>query len=184
MQQVKGSVLKSRLAFVQEHAGPDGLGRVLAALSPEDQQQLKSLLTMQWYPFTLGQRLDDAIVREVGGGRREFFERLGAASADKNLTTVHRSFVTEGDPHGFLEKAPQIYALYYETGRREYTRTGEREGVLTTSDAETFSAPDCLTVIGWYRRALELCGATAVRIVEDECRSRGGAVCRYRVAWD
>lgn len=184
MQQVKGSVLKSRLAFVEEHAGKEGLARVLAALGGEDQQQLKSLLTMQWYPFELGQRLDDAIVREVGGGRREFFERLGAASADKNLATVHRSFVAAGDPHGFLEKAPQIYALYYGTGRRAYARTGDREGVLTTSDAETFSTPDCLTVIGWYRRALELCGATKVRIVEEECRARGGAVCRYRVAWD
>lgn len=184
MQQVKGSVLKSRLGFVEEHSGADAVGRVLAALPAEDQQALKTVLTMKWYPFALGKRLDEAIVRELGGGRREFFERLGAASADKNLTTLHASFLVAGDPHAFLAKAPQIYALYYETGRREYARTGEREGVLTTHDAETFSGPDCLTVIGWYRRALELCGAHDVRIVEEECRARGGAVCRYRVSWE
>jgi hypothetical protein len=62
-------------------------------------------------------------------------------------------------------------------------KTGAKEAVLTTHDAETFSAPDCLTVIGWYRKALEMCGATTVRIVEEECRARGGAVCRYRVSW-
>ena len=183
MQQVKGSVLKARLAFVEEHAGADAVGRVLAGLAADDQQALKTIVTMKWYPFDLGKHLDEAIVREVGGGRREFFERLGAASADKNLTTLHKAFVVEGDPHAFLAKAPQIYALYYETGRREYQRTGEREGVLTTYDAETFSAPDCLTVVGWHRRALELCGATAVRVVEEECRARGGAVCRYKVSW-
>jgi uncharacterized protein (TIGR02265 family) len=183
MQQVKGSVLKARLAVAEEHGGADGLARVLAALPPEDQQALKTVLTMKWYPFELGKRLDEAIVRELGGGRREFFERLGAASADKNLTTLHASFLVAGDPHAFLAKAPQVYALYYETGRREYQRTGEREGVLITHDAETFSEPDCLTVVGWYRRALELCGANDVRIVEEECRARGGAVCRYRVAW-
>jgi hypothetical protein len=38
-------------------------------------------------------------------------------------------------------------------------------------------------VIGWYRRALEMCGATNVHITEDECRARGGAVCRYRISW-
>lgn len=183
MQQVKGTILRSRLAFVEEHAGAEAVARVVASLPAEDQQALKSILTMKWYPFDLGKRLDDAIVREVGGGRRDFFERLGAASADKNLTTVHRSFLVEGDPHAFLSKAPQIYALYYETGRRQYQRTGDREGVLTTHDAETFSGPDCLTVIGWYRRALELCGAREVRIVEEECRARGGTVCRYRVTW-
>jgi uncharacterized protein (TIGR02265 family) len=183
MQQVKGSVLKARLAFVEEHGGAAALTRVLGALTPDEREALRAVLTMKWYSFDLGKHLDDAIVRELGGGRREFFEKLGAASADKNLTTLHRAFLVPGDPHAFLAKAPQIYALYYETGRRDYTRTGEREGVLTTTGAETFSAPDCLTVVGWYRRALELCGATGVRVTEEACRARGGAVCRYRVSW-
>ena len=180
---MKGSVLKTRLAFVEQHAGADGVTRVLAALPPEAQQQLKTLLTMKWYPFDLGTRLDEAIVKEIGGGRRDFFERLGAASADQNLGSLHKSFLVAGDPHAFLAKAPQIYALYYESGRRDYERTGEREGVLTTHDAEAFSAPDCLTVVGWYKRALEMCGATAVRVVEEQCRTRGDAACRYRVSW-
>ena len=78
----------------------------------------------------------------------------GEASADQNLATLHHAFLVEGNPHAFLAKAPAIYRMYYETGRREYKQAGEREGVLTTYDAETFSGPDCLTVIGWYRRAL------------------------------
>ena len=184
MQQVKGSVLKARLSFVEEHGGSDAARRVLGELTPEDQVALKSLVTMKWYPFDLGKHLDDAIVRVLGGGRRDFFEKLGEASADKNLTTLHKAFVVPGDPHAFLAKAPQVYALYYETGRREYQKTGDKQGVLTTFDAETFSAPDCLTVVGWHRRALEMCGAKNVRIVEDECRARGGAVCRYRVNWE
>jgi uncharacterized protein (TIGR02265 family) len=184
VQQLKGSVLKARLAFVEEHGGAEAARRVMAELTLEDQEALKSLVTMKWYPFDLGKHLDDAIVRVVGGGRRDFFEKLGEASADKNLTTLHKAFVVSGDPHAFLAKAPQIYALYYETGRREYQKAGDKQGVLTTFDAETFSAPDCLTVVGWHRRALEMCGAKNVRIVEEECRARGGAVCRYRVTWE
>ena len=183
MQQVKGSVLKSRLAFVEEQSGPAGLERVLADLGPEDRDALKSVLTVKWYPFELGKRLDDAIVRIVGGGDPRYFERLGVASAQRNLTTLHQAFLTRGDPHAFLAKARTIYALYYETGRREYERTGEKTGVLTTWEAETFSAPDCLTVIGWYKQALEMCGAAGVTMVEEECRATGGAVCRYRVSW-
>ena len=60
---------------------------------------------------------------------------------------------------------------------------GEREAILTTRDAETFSAPDCLTVVGWYRRALEMCGAREPRVIEEECRAAGGACCRYRLRW-
>jgi hypothetical protein len=55
--------------------------------------------------------------------------------------------------------------------------------VLTTIDAGSFSAPDCQTVIGWHRKALEMCGMRGVQIVEEECRAKGGAVCRYRIRW-
>ena len=51
MQQVKGSVLKSRMTFVEEQGGSAAAQRVLAELTPDEQQQLKTLLTMKWYPF-------------------------------------------------------------------------------------------------------------------------------------
>lgn len=183
MQQVKGAVLKARLGFVEQHGGPDALHRVMEALPENDRAALRTLLTVQWYPFELGMRLDDAIVRTLGQGRQDFFLRLGEASAERNLSSLHKTFLTPGDPHAFLSKAPQIYALYYETGRREYRRTGERSGVLTTHGADAFSAADCLTVIGWHHRALEMCGARDVRVVEEECRATGGTVCRYNVTW-
>ena len=183
MQQVKGAVLKSRIAFVESHFGKDAVQQVLASLPGDDQRPLRLLFTSNWYPFELGKRLDDAIVRVVGGGRADFFERLGAASAEKNLSSLHAGYLTPGDPQAFLAKAPQIYSLYYETGRREYTPTSPTAGLLTTHDAETFSAPDCLTVVGWYKKALEMCGAKSVSVAEEECRAKGGAVCRYRVRW-
>jgi hypothetical protein len=183
VQQIKGSVLKTRLAFVEEHAGKDGVQRVLDALPHEDRRTLGTAVAVAWYPFDLGKRLDDAIVRVVGGGRLEFFEQLGEASATQNLATFHKGFLTKGDAHAFLAKAPAIYRLYYETGRREYAKTGDKEGLLTTFDAETFSAPDCLTVVGWYRKALEMCGVNGVQIVEESCRASGGDACRYRFRW-
>ena len=183
MQQIKGNVLRSRLAFVEQQAGADGKARVMEAMGAEDREALRGVVTVKWYPFELGKRLDDAIVRVLGGGDPAYFERLGEASAQENLAGFHKAFLTPGRPHVFMGKAQAIYGLYYETGRREYVQTSEREGVLTTHDADTFSRPDCLTVVGWYRRALEMCGAAGVRVVEEECRADGGAVCRYRVSW-
>jgi uncharacterized protein (TIGR02265 family) len=182
---IKGSVLRTRLALVEDLAAADGTKRVLARLTAGERDVLSSLLASAWYPFELGQRLDEAIVQELGGGRADFFEKLGEASADKNLGAggVHRSFLVPGDPQAFLAKTPLIYSYYYNEGRRDYEKTGEKEGVLTTRAAETFSAPDCLTIVGWYRRALEMCGAGAPRVVEEECRAKGGAVCRYRLRW-
>lgn len=183
MQQIKGAVLKSRMAFVEKHFGKEAVRRVLESLPPGDQRILRMIFTSNWYPFDLGKALDHAIVRVLGAGENDFFERLGAASAESNLGTVHSGYLTRGDAHAFLAKAPSIYSLYYQSGRREYRQTGPAEGVLTTYDAETFSTPDCLTVIGWHKKALEMCGVVGVEVVEEECRAKGGTVCRYRVRW-
>lgn len=182
-QKIKGSIVKSRLEFVRDQFGEDGLNRILDTLPEEDQKILGRLVAVAWVDFEIGKRLDEAIVKVLGGGSTRFFERLGEASAEVNLGTLHSAFLTEGDPQAFLAKAPQIYRLYYDVGWREYEATGEREGVLTTHEAETFSKTDCLTVVGWYRKALELCGAKNVRIMEEECRAGGGSVCKYRVTW-
>ena len=69
-QKVKGSVLRSRLDFVRDQGGEDALARVLESLSPEDQKALHNVIPVAWLPFEIGKRLDDAIVRVLGGGDR------------------------------------------------------------------------------------------------------------------
>ena len=78
---------------------------------------------------------------------------------------------------------PCRWAANYDQGHRDYEKVGDKEAVLTTHDAKTYSAPDCATVVGWYRRALEMCGVESPRVVEEECRAKGGDVCRDRLTW-
>ena len=82
-----------------------------------------------------------------------------------------------------MEKAPMIYRFYYDTGYREYLPTGPNSGVMTTYEAETFSVADCLTVIGWYKEGLRMCGARDIKVIEIECRATGGSCCQYRFQW-
>jgi len=182
---IKGSVLLARLKYVRETGGEPSLQAILARLPPEDAKALTGwILQVSWYPLDLYLRLDDAIASVLSPNDRErIFLAMGRASADANLAGPHRPFVREGDPHFLLQCAPQIYAAYYGVGRRTYARTGETSCVLTTHDAETVTATDCLTVVGWHVRAIEACGGKQVEVVETRCRARGDEVCEYRCAW-
>lgn len=181
---IKGVVLRARMDFVKEHFGDDAWTRVLEVLPAEDGAALQDLLlTARWYPFTLGERLDRAIVDTLGGGSNRIFEEIGAKSAQRNLSREHKSFLAPGDPQAFMKKSDLIYKFYYDRGYREYEETGPTSGVLTTYEAETHSVPDCLTVVGWYKEALRMCGAKEVRAFEEECRAKGGSYCRYRFEW-
>ena len=112
------------------------------------------------------------------------FESIGAQSARENLTSAQQAFLKPENPEAFLKQADMIYKFYYDTGRRDYTPISPNPGLLTTYDAETFSSVDCLTVIGWYKEALKMCGAKSVEIVETQCRAKGDNVCQYEIKWD
>jgi len=39
-------------------------------------------------------------------------------------------------------------------------------------------------VVGWHRKAIEMCGATNVRVTETKCRAKGAELCEYVCEWD
>ncbi len=181
---IKGAVLKSRLAFLQEHGGPSAGQRVLAKLTEQDRAILsKPISARGWYSFETGSRLDEAIELELGGGDA-LFREMGAQSARDNLSPAQRAFVRERDPYALLKAAASIYRLYYDTGRRTFERQGPRKLVLTTHDSQTFSRADCLTVAGWHEQVITMCGGERTKVTELKCRALGDAVCEYVCTWD
>jgi uncharacterized protein (TIGR02265 family) len=183
--QIKGNVLASRLEYVRAKGGEPAVEAVLARLPAADQEVLRGwILPISWYPLELNLRLDDAIAAVLSPhDRSRVFLDMGRASADASLPGPQRPYVKAGDPHFLLRSSPQIYGAYYRVGRRTYERTGECSAVLRTFDAESVTATDCLTVVGWHERAIELSGGKDVRVVERKCRARGDPNCEYACEW-
>lgn len=181
---VKGAAILARRTFVSEEYGEGAWTKILEALPEEDREVLQgTILASTWHPFELNDRIDSAIVAVLGEGSREIFEKIGRASARQNLSGPHRAFAARRDPAWFLSATDRIYGFYYDTGYRTYESTGPTSGVITTYDADTFSETDCLTVIGWYKEALLMCGASSVEMTEEACRSGGSSFCRYKISW-
>jgi uncharacterized protein (TIGR02265 family) len=182
---IKGYVLNSRLAFVSEKFGPGALADVLSSLPEADRSVLgEVILVSSWYASELCQRLDEAIIRIIGGRSEAAFKELGRKSADDNLIKFQAGFLRGKTPKMFLEQTPAIYKLYYDVGSREYQSTSPTSGQLITRDGESVSYGDCLTIMGWHERALELTGAKNPLVTHPVCKARGGNVCRYEVSWE
>jgi hypothetical protein len=181
---IKGVVLVSRKRFVVERFGADALARIVASLSAEDREILDGiLLPAGWYSAETAARFDAAIVAVMGGVSERALWELGRASAEENLEKFQASFIRNKTPLGFLAQTPAIYRLYYGTGRREFVPSGPNAGAIVTHDAEGATIADCLTIMGWHERALEMVGARAIKITHPVCRARGGPHCRYEVSW-
>jgi uncharacterized protein (TIGR02265 family) len=183
--QVGGNILLARRTFVQQIGGDALWERVLSRLPAEDARILKrTMLVTSTFPLDLNLRLDEAIAAELHPGEPErAFLEMGRASADVNLTGPQRGFVRHGDPHYLLGFTETIYSFYYAEGRRTYEKTGPTTAVLRTYDAPPATPGDCLTVVGWHQRAIELSGGTDAKVVETKCRQRGDDCCEYQCSW-
>lgn len=179
---VKGSIIRSRLEILRTRGVFD---EVMAQLPEADRAVWTGLvLAGSWYSFEMSQRLDGAIAKVLGrGDTRKAFLEMGRASADANLGGVHKAYVRAGNPHHLLSCAPQIYKQYYDKGHRTYEQLSPKSGVLRTFEAEDVTANDCLTVVGWHERAIEMCGGRDVRVKETLCRARGDDHCEYHCSW-
>src|SRR4051812_26011895 len=186
MARVGGNTILARRKYVIDRGGDQLWERVLAHLPEADAKELRrTILVTGTWPLDLNLRLDEAIAREVHpGDPQRAFREMGRASADVNLTGSQRAFLKPGDPHHLLSFAETIYAYYYGEGRRTYEKTGPFAATLVTYDAPPATPADCLTVVAWHERAIELSGGRNPRVVETQCRSRGAAVCEYRCSWE
>ncbi|HVS31365.1 MAG TPA: TIGR02265 family protein, partial [Thermoanaerobaculia bacterium] len=64
-----------------------------------------------------------------------------------------------------------------------YERVSDTKGVIRTFEANIVSRNDCLTVAGWHRKAIEICGGKNARVTETQCRARGAEICEYVCEW-
>ncbi|WPB80295.1 TIGR02265 family protein [Archangium violaceum] len=183
---IKGSVLITRLNLLMKQGGTGRVQQVLQRLSPADRKVLEGvIMPIGWYPLELNLRLDAAIADALSPrDRSKAFVEMGRASAEENLNGPHHVFIRKGDPHFLLSHAPEIYRLYYAVGSRTYEKAGPRNAVLRTVGAESVTEADCLTIIGWYERAIEMSGGREVRVEHKKCRARGSGYCEYLCSWE
>jgi hypothetical protein len=183
---VKGTLVISRMKYLRAR-GEEDCERVLRRLPVADQQVLRGmLLPSSWYEANLVVRLETTIVALLARGeRRELFLDMGRFSADTNLGAngVQRPYLKVGDPHYLLRNVPRMYAAQHAGGVRTYEQLELKAAAIRTLEGEEPNAEDCLTAVGWLKRAVELAGGKVVTVEEKTCRGRGGACCEYVCRW-
>lgn len=183
---VKGTLVIARMKYLRAQ-GAEATERVLKRLSQADQAVLRGmLLPSTWYAVDLLMRLEMTIAAVLAkGDRRALFLDMGHFSADTNLGPggVQRPYLRADDPHFLLQSVPRMYATQHSAGVRTYEQTGPRGAVIRTVAGEEPDAEDCLTAVGWLKRAIELSGGRDVTVTETQCRARGATCCEYACGW-
>jgi uncharacterized protein (TIGR02265 family) len=179
---VRGQILLARLEYLREVHGPDGLQRVLSALSAEDRTRLASADRQAWYPFRTLMRLDKAIAEVLAPGVAGIYETLGEASARHRTEWLgeHARLV---NPHGFLSRVADEHRLFHTFGKAVYRRTGFTEGEIAYSEYPETDLNWCRASRGYFRGAIELLTGGPVKVEETKCQCRGEDACVFQLHW-
>ncbi len=184
---VQGSLIKSRMLYLQMKHGIPALKRVLASLPEEDRAVLtKTVFVGEWYRLSLLTRLDAAIFRELGAVNPRLAEELGAFSAEVNLGGMYESLM-QRDVESFLERTAVVSPTFQSFGSAHY-EAGKSQGDFREASISLRydTAPPvkyCQSGIGYFKRAVELCGGRNVLVAITACRREGASECRFRIRW-
>lgn len=179
---VKGTKIKSKLVFIEETYGADIRDAVLGQLPAEDQQRLRRLLDLGWYPIGIYERLLDAIVRVAGDGDPEILERMGQETAEYQARHAYSVYFRSGDPRAMLEAMVPMHSQLNQPGEMEIVDRGERSLSLVVTDPPT-TLLTCRLARAFYQRAMELVGGESAKVVETKCQARGDGQCRFEFEW-
>jgi predicted hydrocarbon binding protein len=179
---VKGGMLKSHMEWVRKHHGDEGVKRVIAALPPNIQHEVSSILASSWYPFASLVALDRAIEKTfpVAGG--DTVRELGRYSSELNLTTTYRVFRRD-DIHDFFGHSALLHSQFQDFGKVVYEQAGPTRGRMSHSDYVSFSPLFCRSALGYYEESIRLHGGKTPKVRETQCQCRGAKSCVFEMEW-
>ena len=175
--QVKGSTIRSKFDFVDQHFGAEARADLEACFASRG---LFPILTASWYPYDLYVEVLEELARRHFDGDLARLHEVGAASAQAALSTVYQAFVRDQGFVEFLSGISKLHHLFYNHGHIEVSIDPEEKGcTIRHRNKPRYAAADLHVAAGFYTRAAELHGLDGVR-----CRfETSGAGADFRLSW-
>ncbi|GEM_PF-2050790 len=180
---VKGQGIVSVRSFVEESFGTDGWAELLLRISPNDRDELASVLPIGWYPLSLHTRLIHALDIVHGYDDLSLIVQLGRFKAERDLSTIQRMFMRFATPALMFDKTADYWRRFHDTGQWKVVRPDSNSVHATLSDWACVDAAQCRELVGYLGRVLELARTKSPVMQHTMCRARGDAVCIFEARW-
>lgn len=175
MAEVKGSVL---VGVVQRARREPGVRERLAE-GDRAFVDSKRVLSSEWYPLGLCERLVLAIEEVVAGSRASRLPReFGELMAEVQLTGTYRA-LRRAEPEAQLERLAPIWACLFRDGRWQVEKAGEGRAEAEYRESACRSDAICRAAEGFLERMLALAGSGRAAVRQVACLHQGDPACRY-----
>lgn len=153
------------------------------ALTARDEALLEQrLIVSDWYPFEIWMRLIE-LQAEVADHDLTVAVELGRLGAMELIGSVHRSFVSVGDPNRTLRALSRMWSRYFDFGEVDVADRGTDGAVITLVGYSDMPPWYAHMVAGWIVGLVELAGAKVVTHTIEEFPWKDDGRYRLLVRW-
>lgn len=123
--------------------------------------------------------------RSVGRGDFSLCPGIGIFLATREAGPVHALAMRILRPPILMSLAPSLWNTHFrDTARVTVRGRGDRDIVVSFSDASSPKRPLCLAIGGWMEGWLGLGPRKSIRVDHTACRCEGASTCDYDVSWE
>lgn len=159
---LKGTSFQDAIAAVKRREGERRYREIVAALPVESRRVFEGVLApTSYYPLDAFVAFLEAGLRLSGDDERILIKRSEAV-AEHQLGETYRAFIRPGAPHLIMERIATIHRTFFAGAQVDVERTSERSATARYVGFRKEHRLIEYIQIGFYRKALDLCGARGV----------------------
>jgi len=160
---IKGSAVLDAVNAIKARSGDETYQRIVATLDEEDQALFKGASAPgDWCPLDAFMRFVEADLRESAGGDERALIERSERIIDGQLHGIYRLFVKLGSPEFVLKRISIVHMTYFNGVQVEIISLKPGRAVLRYTGFEPPHRLIGYSIIGFYRKALQISGAKEV----------------------
>jgi len=183
MAQIKGTVLLDTIAAIKARAGESEFTRIVQGLNGEVRSLFEGpLYSSTWYPLDAFVEFLEVDIRETANGNRAVLTERSEKVIEKQLSGIYKIFVKVGSPESVIKRISAVHATYFE-GVEIIPEMEDHKAFIKYVGFQKQHSIMEYTIIGFYRKALELCGAKEVALDFSVPIAKGDAYSELKISW-
>jgi len=187
MARIKGTGLIDTIKAIKgikQRGGQQELDRVVSQLGPEARKLFEApVKSWDWYSIDVCAELLEVIVREMASGNPEILAAQAEKVIDTQLRGAYRIFIKLGSPGYVIKRIAAVHETYFDGIQIIPDVDNSGQASIKYVGFKKRHAIMQYTIIGFFRKALELSGAKQVAVNFKVPMSDDAAYSEVAITW-
>jgi hypothetical protein len=181
--EIKGTVLLDAIAAIKRRAGEAEFSKIVGHLSPDAKAVFEApIYPSNWYSLDVFVNFLEVDIRETANGIREVLTERSEKVIEAQLSGIYKIFVKLGSPGFVISRIAAVHATYFK-GVHIIPEIADRRATIKYVGFQRHHQILEYTIIGFFRKALEISGAERVTLNFSVPISAGAAHSELTVTW-